>query len=273
VAAGDELIARGLAKAELYSVMATAYEAEGKTKEAYESLRAATRLEPRDETAYLDLIALCAEHENYDLGLEIADVGLRVNAAAYRLRVDRGIVLALLGRMDEAEKEFAGAGEVKPEETAAPLARAIALVELNRFPEAIDLLRRRRKLRDDSYLVDWHLAEALVKLGADAEAEAEAVLRRSIELNAAIPRSHVLLGKILTQGGRTDDAIREFEAALRLDAADVSATYQLAVAYRKKGDGARANELFAKVTQAKAEAAEQTDRRGGLLRIVRDGAR
>ena len=32
------------------------------------------------------------------------------------------------------------------------------------------------------------------------------------------------------------------------------------------------NELFAKVTQAKAEAAEQKARRGGLLRIVRDGA-
>ena len=77
VAAGDELIARGLAKTELYSLMAKAYEAAGKTKEAYESLRAATRLDPRDETPYLDLIALCAEHENYDLGLEIADVGLR----------------------------------------------------------------------------------------------------------------------------------------------------------------------------------------------------
>ena len=163
--------------------------------------------------------------------------------------------------MDEAEREFARAAEVKPEETAAPLARAIALMELNRFPEAIDLLRQRRKLRDDNYLVDWHLAEALVKSGADAGAEAEAVLRRSIELNAAIPRSHVLLGKILAQRGRTDEAIREFEAALRLDASDVSATYQLAVAYRKKGDGARANELFAKVTQAKAEAAEQKDRR------------
>ena len=199
--------------------------------------------------------------------------GLRVNAAAYRLRVDRGIVLALLGRMDEAEREFARAAEVKPEETEAPLARAIALMELNRFPEAIDLLRRRRKLRDDSYLVDWHLAEALVKSGAEAEAETVEALLRSIELNAAIPRSHVLLGKILAQRGRTDEAIREFEAALRLDAADVSATYLLAQAYRKKGDAARANELFAKVTQAKAEAAEQKARRGGLLRIVRDGAR
>jgi tetratricopeptide (TPR) repeat protein len=273
VAAGNELVARGLAKTELYTLMAKAYEATGKTKEAYESLRAATRLDPRDETPYLDLIALCTEHENYDLGLEIADVGLRVNASAYRLRVDRGIVLALLGRMDEAEREFARAADVKPDETEAPLARAIALMELNRFPEAIDLLRQRRRLRDDSYLVDWHLAEALVKSGAESETETIDALRRSIELNAAIPRTHVLLGKILAQRGSTNEAISEFEAALRLDPADVSATYQLAQSYRKKGDAVRANELFARVTQAKSEAAERQASRGGLLRIVRDGGR
>jgi cytochrome c-type biogenesis protein CcmH/NrfG len=121
--------------------------------------------------------------------------------------------------------------------------------------------------------VDWHLAEALVKSGTDAEAEIIEALHRSIELNAAVPRSHVLLGKTLAQRGRADDAIREFEAALRVDPADVSATYLLAQAYRKKGDVLRANELFAKVTQAKAEAAEQKARRGGLLRIVREGVR
>jgi tetratricopeptide (TPR) repeat protein len=273
VMAANELVARGLVKTELYTLMAKAYEAAGKTKEAYESLRAATLLDPRDETPYLDLIALCAEHENYDLGLEIADVGLGMNAGAYRLRVDRGIVLALLGRMDEAETEFARAAEVKPGETEAPVARAIALMELTRFPEAIELLRQRRKLGDDSYLVDWHLAEALVKSGAESETETIGALQRSIELNAAIARTHVLLGKILAQRGNTDEAIREFEAALRLDPADVSASYQLALSYRKKGDAARANELFAKVTQAKAEAAEKQARRGGLLRIVRDGAR
>lgn len=270
--AGSELISRGLATTELYSLLAKVYEAAGRTKEAYESLRAATQLDPRDETPYLDLVALCAEHENYELGLEIADIGLKVNAAAYRLRVDRGIVLAMLGRMDQAEKEFARAAEVKPEATEAHLARAIALMELNRIGEAIDLLRQRRKLRDDSYLVDWHLAEALIKSGTDAREETIEALLRSIELNPAIPRSHFLLGKIWMQGGQTDEAIQQLQAALRIDSEDVSAIYQLAQAYRKKGDTSRANELFAKVSQAKAEASERQAGRGGLLRIVRDGA-
>ena len=62
------------------------------------------------------------------------------------------------------------------------------------------------------------------------------------------------------------------QSAIRLDPNDVSATYQLAQAYRAK-DSARADELFAKVSQAKAEAAEQKASKGGLLRIVRDGAK
>lgn len=271
--AATDLIARGLARTELYTLLAKAYEARGNTKEAYDSLRAATRLDPRDEGPYLDLIALCAEHENYGLGLEIADVGLRVNAASYRLRVDRGIVLALLGRMEEAEKEFARAAHGSPDQTTAHLARAIALLELNRTPEAIELLRQRRKLRDDSYLVDWHLAEALIKSGADADTETIEALQKSIALNPAIARSHFLLGKVLMQRGQTDEAIQKLEVALRLDPENLAATYQLAQAWRKKGDIPRANELFAKVSQAKAEAAEQQAGRGGLLRIVRDGAR
>ena len=206
IAAGSDLVRRGLATTELYSLLAKAYEAGGNTKDAYESLRAATRIDPRDETPYLDLIALCAEHDNFDLALEIADIGLRADPAAYRLRVDRGIVLALLGRMEQAEKEFSTAA-ANPSETEAPLARAIALLELNRTAEAGPRsLRERRKLHDDSYLVDWHLAEALLKSGTGENAEAIDALRQSIRSNPGVARTHFLLGKVLMQGenGRSD---------------------------------------------------------------------
>jgi superkiller protein 3 len=273
IEAAKTLTQRGLAKTELYGLLAKAYEASGNTKDAYDSLRAATQLDPRDEGPYLDLVALCAEHENYDLALEIAGIGLRVNPSAYRLRVDQGIVLALLGRMDEAEKEFARAAEINPSADEAPLARAIALMELNRTAEAIDLLRQRRKLRDDNYQVSWHLAEALIKSGEGGAPETTEALKRSIALNPSTARTQFLLGKVLAQSGRTDEAIDRLETALRLDKENVAAIYQLAQAYRKRGDTARANELFAKVSQAKAEASEQQAGRRGLLRIVRDGSR
>ena len=48
--------------------------------------------------------------------------------------------------------------------------------------------------------------------------------------------------------------------------------YQLAQVYSRKGDSARAKELFAKVGKAKAEDREQFTSRG-LAQIIREGAK
>src|SRR5207248_7623360 len=74
--AGQKLIANGHGKAELYNLLSEAYEKAGDTKQAYDSLRTATQLEPSDEANYIDLIALCLEHRNYDLAADIAGIGL-----------------------------------------------------------------------------------------------------------------------------------------------------------------------------------------------------
>ena len=82
-----------------------------------------------------------------------------------------------------------------------------------------------------------------------------------------------MLGKLLSQGGQLDPGIRELEAALSVDPNDVSALYLLAQTYRKKGENARAEELFARVSESKADAANAQAGRSSLLRIIREGAR
>ena len=70
--------------------------------------------------------------------------------------------------------------------------------------------------------MDWHLAEALIKSGADADAETIEALQKSIALNPTIARSHFLLGKVLMQRGRTGEAVQQLEEALRLDPENVA---------------------------------------------------
>jgi tetratricopeptide (TPR) repeat protein len=55
---GEKLIAGGHQKAELYNLLAEAYEKAGDTKHAYDSLRSATKIEPSSEANYIDLISL-----------------------------------------------------------------------------------------------------------------------------------------------------------------------------------------------------------------------
>src|SRR6185436_4217541 len=94
-------------KAELLNLMAQAQEKAGRTQEAYDLLRAATEIEPLDQMNYLDLIALCLEHQNYDLGIEIAGIGLTRIPASHRLFLLRGVVYSMNGKMDIAASDFA----------------------------------------------------------------------------------------------------------------------------------------------------------------------
>jgi len=259
------------------NLIAQAHEKAGRTKEAYESLRKATEINPRDEVNYLDLIGLCLEHQNYDLGIEIADVGLKLIPESHRLRLVHGVIQATDGRMDLAEKDFAQAAEVAPPEVSLPIvSRGLILLQMNRAGEAVELFRQRAQTHPNDYLVHWFLAEALIRQGAATgspeEQEAEAALQTSIRQKPEVPQTHLMLGKLLLKRGDLISAAKHLETAMQLDPKDTSAAYQLAALYRKQGNTKRAAELFAQVGKAKSEEQDQANT-GTILRIIREGSK
>jgi len=275
VEAGEELIRRAYRKPELYNLLSQAYEQSGRTKEAYGALRRATELDPTDETNYLDLIALCLDHQNWDLSLEIAGIGLSKIPGSYRLHLHRGAVLAMRTQYEDAAKDFTAAIHAAPDKTLPYVALALVKMQTNSNDEAIEILRQRRRDATPDYLTGWFLGEALnrtgVTPGTPGEEEAVAALRQAIQLNPRAQQARVLLGKFLLKRGDADGAIEQLTRALELDPTDSSAVYQLAQAYRKRGDASRASELFAKVSKEKAEAREQFNQRN-LVRIIREAS-
>jgi tetratricopeptide (TPR) repeat protein len=274
VRAGEETLAAGHRKAEIYNLLAQAYEQSGQTKQAYDALRAATEIAPQDESNYLDLIALCLRHENYDLSLEIADIGARRVTSGRRLRLHRGVALVMKGRLEEAVKDFQIAAELLPEESLPHVALGLALIQLDKQSEAIALLRRRTELDQKDARVFWLLGEALsrsgVQPGSEAEKEAVSALEKSIQLDPRLPQSRALLGKLLLRRGEVARAAEQLEKALELDPEDMTAAYQLAQALQRMGQTARAKELFTKVSQAKSEKLQPTQR--NLMRIIKAGS-
>jgi tetratricopeptide (TPR) repeat protein len=275
VEVGDELIRRGYRKPELYNLLSQAYEQSGRTKEAYGALRTATELDPTDETNYLDLMALCLDHQNWDLSLEIASIGLSKIPGSYRLHLHRGAVMAMRTQYEDAAKDFTAAVHAAPDKALPYVALALVKMQTNSNDEAIEILRERRKAAAPDYLTGWFLGEALnrtgVTPGTPGEEEAVAALRQAIQLNPRAEQARVLLGRFLLKRGDADGAIEQLTRALQLDPTDSSAVYQLAQAYRKRGDAARASELFAKVSKEKAEAREQFNQRN-LVRIIREAS-
>jgi tetratricopeptide (TPR) repeat protein len=269
------LIAGGSRTAELYNVLAHAYEKKGQTREAFEALRTATQIDPGDETNYLDLIALCLDHKNLDVALDIANVGVARLPKSEKLRLQKAIVLAMRGEFEPARLAFTEAAELSPAKGLPKVALGLVLLQMDRADEAVAVLRASSVSKDDRYLVNWFLAEALSRGAADQggpeQDEAVAALRSSIEQRPDLSQPRVLLGKFLLRRGDIDSAIEQLSQALRIEPGNTTATYQLAQAYRKKGDSKRANELFASVSKAKSEEREELMRKG--LELIKEGGK
>ena len=272
---GEQMLAQGHQKAELYNLLSRAYAQSGRTQEAYDALRTATKIDPRDETNYLERMLLCLEHENWDLSLEISEIALRAIPQAYRVRLQRGAVFALKGQLEDAESEFLAATKAAPKVNLPYVALALERIERGKFAEAIQGLRERRAANPKDYLVSWILAEAITQEGAEpgsrAEKEAVLALEDAVRANPGASQPRALLARLLAKRGEVDRAVREFEAVLKLTPDDTSAAYQLALLYQKTGGAKRAEELFAQVGKARAEDPGQSAP-SNLIRIIREGS-
>ena len=274
ITAAQSLLARGYEKAELYNLLSEAYERNDQTIEAYNALRKATQIDPRDENNYLDLIALGIDHANYPLALGIADIGLQNNPNSYRLLLQRGAVKAFQAQYPQAVEDFEQASKLDPQKDLPFFAMAIALMETDQLNKGLVILRQRLAASPDDYLMLYALGEGLDHLGlvhgSPEEKEAIDSLRKSIRLNPDFPDSRVALGRVLLRRGDVDEAIVQLEKALELDPTNLSPCYPLALAYRKKGDTGLADELIAKFEKFKEEDREKHSNRT-IVRLLREG--
>jgi len=208
------------------------------------------------------------------LGIEIADIAVGRVPGSHRLHLQRGVALAMKGRFEDAEGAFDRATALAPEASLPGTALGLILMQQDRLPEAVTVLRKRSKRAAGDYMVHWFLAEALhrsgVEPGSEAEAEAVRAVRRSVALNPELFQSRLLLGRMLARRGVFNEAIEHLQKARAIDPTAVAATYQLALVHRSLGDTEQAKELLALVGRQKAEDREQFTK-GGLLRIVREG--
>lgn len=277
--AGDELFAAGTTKGELYNLVSRAYVKVGRIKDAYDVLRTAARIEPEAEEHYVDLAMLCLDLENYDLGLEIVDVGLHYRPSSSMLYLQRGVLLAMKAQLSQAEKEFETARILAPNLPAPYAALAMIWMQTGQTAKAVERLRAEARTRKTDHVIPYTFAVALVRSGIDPAgpeaAEAVEALRASIRANAEFAPARSQLGRLLLRRDDIDGAIRELEKAVQLDGSATAALYNLGQAYNRKGDRQRASELLMRVSRLNAE--ERGDDPDGelkrtVVRIVREGA-
>ncbi len=141
-----------------------------------------------------------------------------------------GLALSRSSRTDEALEAWRRASEIDPESSAPHVNRGKALIKLERFSAAVSAL----EAAVDAGATDAHvfgdLAAAYWRTGQ--RNESLAAYERAIAAAPARPRYRRLLAEKLVQLGRSDGAIYQYQAALRieeLDAAQLAAAGQAAL--------------------------------------------
>jgi tetratricopeptide (TPR) repeat protein len=271
-----ELIEGGTKSAEVYNLAARAHLKVGHVKEAYDALRSATAIAPDVEDNYVDLSTICIDHQNFELGVEIIDIGLRHRPDSALLHLQRGVLMALQAQLAPAEKEFESARRLAPDLPAPYAGLAMIWMQTGQSEKAVGVLRT-AAARQRNHIVPYIFAVALVRSGIDPSSreagEAIEALQTSIRLNPRFPPAHSELGRLLLKRDDLDGAALELEQAVSLDGENTAALYNLAQTYRRKGDRARATELLARLSQLNAQERgddQAAEMKRTVLRIVRD---
>lgn len=246
--------------ADVNNLLAQAYIGAAQPEAAYVALQKAAQETPNNEKLYVFVADACTDHQNYALGLKVADLGLKSLPNSARLHYERAMFLSSLDEFDLAKADFDRVGTLTPDSALAYLASAQKFLYAGQIPEAVTAARAGVRKDGNDFRLLTILGESLLRSGmspAQPEfAEAEASLEKSIALRPQFPGSHLALGKLYLVQDRLPDAIAQLEQAHELDPNNAAIYSNLAKAYQRSGNPVQAQamlSMLAKLNQAQAE--------------------
>jgi tetratricopeptide (TPR) repeat protein len=226
--------------ADVNNLLAQAYVGNAESEKALAALRRAATLTPTSEKLYLFVADACMGRQQYALGAEVVDLGLRRLPDSAWLHYQRGMFLSLLDQFDLGKDDFELASQLAPDSDVAFVAGAQRGVFEGDIPRTIRVAREGVRRNHNNYLLLALLGEALIRSGIGPGQpefiEARAALEKSIASRSNYAGSHIALGKLYALENRPGDAITHFEIARELNPANPAVYANLAAAYRRRGD-------------------------------------
>lgn len=236
-------------------VMAEAHRLSGAIAKAGLEYTAILKEQPNLLEAQLGMGRVALEKSLYPIALEVftkatqnapenPDAWIGLGRAHYNQRLNFGA----------AVEAFEKAKKLAPERTDFSISFANALRAIFRWEDAEKLLRERLLDVPDDAECHFQLAAILLDRNRtpEREAEAEKLLRRSLELEPQAVTAMARLGSLLVSQSKPKEAIPLLEAVIADDMYHVAATKDLAQAYRQSGrlkEAKEAQESFAQLTQ------------------------
>jgi tetratricopeptide (TPR) repeat protein len=197
----------------------------GRPADAIEPLRDAALLEPSNPIIQHDLGLACLEAGRIPDAIEAFERAIASNPRYADAYFRLGIALEKLGNGGEAIVRYDRATELDPSLTEAWFRAGALVYTLGHRDEAIGCFRRAAANGDNSSFA--RLAKARALLIEDRNQEAEQVLRKTLARDPRNAMAHELLGNLLSEFGRFDEARDFFERAIAIAPLLAGSYYEL----------------------------------------------
>lgn len=247
----------GSRRATVENLLAQAYMGNGQQAEALRAFRRAAAVSPKDEKLYAFMADACTDHQDYAVGLQVVEQGLRELPDSARLHYERAVFLGRLGRLDEGKPEFDRAAQLAPGSYIGYLAQVQKDLYVDDLRGADTVLHDAIAAGQSDYRMLSLLGTVLLHEGAAPGqpqfAEAVAALERSAAEQPNYSATQIALGKVYLMQGNPQKAMEHLEIGRRLEPENPSVYANLASAYEELGEKDKARSMRQQIGRLLAE--------------------
>jgi len=205
----------------------------GQLAEAERAYRQILSADPRHPAALHQLGIVALQAAQFPAAIELISRAIQVDPAQAPFYANLGEALRLAGRPAEAAQAYQQALAINPGNSTLHMLLGSILHELGRHAESLASLEQARRLAPQDPRVISKLGMVLEHL--QRFAEAESCFRRVVELEDSA-EARFRLASALQSQGRADEAIGEYEAAIRHEPAHVEAHNNLGTIRHGRGE-------------------------------------
>jgi tetratricopeptide (TPR) repeat protein len=243
-------------------------EKSGDSLEAVREYQKAADLNP-SEVNFFDWGAELLLHRAIEPAIEVFSKGNRLFPNSARMLVALGVAWYSNGSYDQAAQRLCEASDLNPDDPKPYLFLGkIQSVETNQSECSVERLKRFVKLQPENALANYYYGLNLWKRrkgpdDAETVAQAEAHLRRAVQLDPKLGVGYLQLGVLYAERKDFSRAISSYQSGIQASPQLEEAHYRLAQAYKRTGEKEKAEEelrVYDRISKSKDEEVERERR-------------
>jgi tetratricopeptide (TPR) repeat protein len=235
----EGLVQSGNASAEAYNLLGRSLNEEGKLAQARGAFEAGLSRQPKLENTYLDLALLLQKEGKANEALETAQRCREELPNSYPCAEMKGEIERGQDYYRQAVESFAYALRLRPDSAQAEFGLATSLAGLGKIPEASQAFEATLKFDPTMAPAYIEYAKLMIRAsnprGASSDPRVLRLVNKGIQLSPENGEARYLLGYLLFERGRYEEALSSLQAASRLSPQDSQVHYLLWRCYEKLG--------------------------------------